>query len=76
MKYYKIFSIVKNSFWQQDKYGYTDEHNAGYWTHDEIQMMELDEQLPIPYVPSQLELRLRQLSDNRQKIQNDYGCQC
>ncbi|MEW7311197.1 hypothetical protein AB1E22_00445 [Buttiauxella gaviniae] len=59
-KYYKIFSTVKNAWWQQDKYGYTDEYNAGYWSEAQISIMTLDdEQNIVEYKPSRLQLRLR-----------------
>ncbi|EBB0713068.1 hypothetical protein CGY21_07770 [Salmonella enterica] len=61
MKYFKIFSTVKNSWWKQDKYGYTDEYNAGYWTESEIEKMGLDdEQRIFEYSPTRLQLALRE----------------
>lgn len=60
VKYFKIFSTVKNAWWQQDKYGYTDEYNAGYWSEAQIAIMTLDdEQNVVEYKPSRLQPRLR-----------------
>ncbi|MDC9590724.1 hypothetical protein PSI23_15880 [Xenorhabdus sp. XENO-10] len=57
---YKIFSAEKNAFWRQDQYGYTDEPNAGFWNLSEIDKMTLDdEQLLVPYEPSESESELR-----------------
>ncbi|CAI1245041.1 Uncharacterised protein [Serratia quinivorans] len=63
MKYFKIFSTVKEAWWQQDQYGYTDEHNAGYWSETEIAGMSLDnEQRVIEYTPTRLQRVLRDIS--------------
>lgn len=63
MKYYKIFSTVKNAWWQHDKNGYIDEYNAGYWSETEITAMGLDdEQKVVEYIPTRLQLRLREIN--------------
>lgn len=52
MEYFKIFSTGKQQWWSQDGYGYTDEHNAGFWPESALAAMGLDDsQTPIRFVP-------------------------
>lgn len=55
MEYFKIFSIEKQQWWQQGGFGYTDEHNAGFWPGSTIKRLGLDEsQQIVPFEPSRL----------------------
>lgn len=61
--YYKILNSEKNTYWMQNKYGYTaDEKEAGWWSNDEIKCMQLDAyQRLVPFEPSVIALRLRNI---------------
>ncbi|MEQ1966187.1 hypothetical protein ABLA30_03860 [Xenorhabdus nematophila] len=73
MKYYKIFSKSKNAYWKQNKCGYTDIYNAGYWPHDEIEMMSLDdEQELIDYEPSRLKRVLNHTGEKGERVTEYY----
>jgi hypothetical protein len=65
MKYFKIFSNIKNGYWTQDQYDYTDEHDAGWWDEKQIGVLDLDltAQELRAYEPTRLQLRLRELED-------------
>ncbi len=59
VKYFKIFSYEKQAWWKQNKFGYTDETNAGFWPKTTIDNMALDDaQKIVPFTPARLTLKL------------------
>ncbi len=55
MEYFKIYSKTKKAWWTQDRYGYTDEYNAGFWPVEVIAKMGLDDtQKFVPFVPGRI----------------------
>lgn len=65
MKYYKIFR-QGYGWWKQDGMGYeSSEHEAGFFSDSEVNLLGLDDSVLHEFKPSKLALRLRDLKHSK-----------